>query len=65
MSEWIRVKDGFPNKDGRFLVYEPNIGVYIANVTKQNGDYFWFASSLTPRGNVTHWMPLPDEPEGL
>lgn len=61
--EWISVKELFPDKDGRFLVYEPNVGVYIAFVTKQNGDYFWWASSLTPRNAITHWMTLPKEPD--
>lgn len=61
--EWISVKESSMDEDGRFLVYEQNVGVYIAFVTKQNGDYFWSASSLTARNNVTHWMPLPKGPD--
>lgn len=61
--EWIRVKDDFPKQDGMFLVYEPNVGVYIAYVTKMNGDYFWWSNSLTPRNGITHWMPLSKPPK--
>lgn len=61
--EWISVEERFPDQDGMFLVHEPNIGVYVAFITKQNGDYFWWANSLTTRNAVTHWMPLPDPPK--
>ena len=65
-STWISVKDGFPDTSGRFLVYEPGFGVYEALTTLQNGRYFWYKDSLTPRNGVTHWMNLPEPPkEGL
>lgn len=62
-GRWISVKDDFPEKDGRYLVYEPGVGVYDAFTTSQNGKYFWWENSLKPR-NVTHWMQLPEPPTG-
>ncbi len=61
-EKWMSVKDAFPDCGGRFLVYEPGVGVYDAFFTPQNGRYFWFRDSLTPRNGITHWMPLPEPP---
>lgn len=61
-NNWISVNDRFPDKYGRYLVYEPEIGVYIAFVCLCNGKYFWLKTSLEER-KVTHWMELPKPPE--
>ena len=58
VQEWISVKDRLPNKPMRCLVY-----------TKR-GEYWGYEITYYNQGfnlqysNVTHWMPLPEPPEG-
>ena len=56
--EWISVKDRFPEKGQRVLVYSP--GYTNETMTYRILD----AQFLRTCYDVTHWMLLPDPPEG-
>jgi hypothetical protein len=77
MSEWISVKDRLPEAYGRFLVMTRcRFGMHIllakdwpypcceVNIAYGGGGFpwQWYSESKNPVGNVTHWMPLPEEP---
>ena len=56
-QEWISVKDRLPEKPMKCLVYTKRGEYGGYEITYYNeGFYLQYA-------NVTHWMPLPDEPE--
>ncbi len=53
---WISVKEKYPEKDGRYLVWVP--------------DWNWLGISSLRSGKfddtlATHWMPLPELPKEL
>lgn len=55
MNKWIAIKDKFPEKDGRYLVYVPH------------NSHYWIGVSSVRRGKfdditATHWMNLPEKP---
>ena len=56
MSEWISVEDAMPNRDMRVLVYLPEMNGSDCNIQISKG---WGVSKY-----ITHWMPLPEPPEG-
>lgn len=57
---WISVKDGLPEKPGRFLIYS-DLGndssrIWVTQfLDKAQGFLFAY--------HVTHWMPLPEPPK--
>ena len=76
-QEWVPVKDGLPERppdrvdeQGRSW-FTPNIdcivydgkSVFAANYCFQN-KCFWYADTLHPLKNITHWMPMPQPPKG-
>ncbi len=68
MSEWISVKDKLPDKPGEYLVYYKGRAGLIdyAAFGEYSVGYFrgtsWDNNSY--RGYViTHWVPLPKQPE--
>lgn len=62
MSDWISVKDRLPKKNGDYIVYgEWGSGkkyMDIVDFAVHDG-YFRTVWNF----DVTHWMPLPQEPE--
>ena len=77
VQEWISVKDMLPeqppnrvDEQGRSwftqdidcIVYDGKI-VFAAHYCFQN-KCFWYADTLHPLNNITHWMPLPQPPKG-
>ena len=77
VQEWVSVKDGLPERppdrvdeQGRSW-FTPNIdcivydgkSVFAANYCFQN-KCFWYADTLHPLKNITHWMPMPHPPKG-
>ena len=74
---WISVEDKLPEQppnrvdaQGRSwftqdidcIVYDNKI-VFAAHYCFQN-KCFWYADTLHPLNNITHWMPLPQPPKG-
>jgi len=66
MSEWISVKDKLPHDQSSFLIYACG-DICVAKLIK--------GETVTPNGVLivyttcggklaTHWMPLPEPPEG-
>ena len=77
VQDWVPVKDGLPERppdrvdeQGRSW-FTPNIdcivydgkSVFAANYCFQN-KCFWYADTLHPLKNITHWMPMPHPPKG-
>jgi len=54
--KWIGVDDQLPEYDTEFITYCDAKGVYV--------NYFWAGTWKDMCGEVTHWMPLPEPPEG-
>ena len=50
---WISVEDELPEERGWYLVYDANMSHDVC---------MWYGGCWGDCYNVTHWMPLPDEP---
>ena len=64
--EWISVKDRLPPDNKYILTYTPNLAVSIITqeyVTYYGEDDDEWNEYWSMRGNVTHWMPLPEPPK--
>ena len=76
VQEWISVKDRLPeqppnivDEKGRSwftpdidcIVYDGK-SVFAAHYCFQN-KFFWYADTMHPLKNITHWMPLPPTPK--
>jgi len=59
-QEWISVKDRLPS-EGNYLAFLNNGFVCMAFFTKENN---WCEMWGTKTLDVTHWMPLPEIPQG-
>lgn len=68
VPQWISVEDRLPeawkNEEDNtlinYMIYSPYFGVDIGNYHKEAGTWLCMALPCT----VTHWMPLPEAPEG-
>ena len=60
MSNWISVKDRLPENGDRVLTYNSFDGICTG---RHLGDGRWRVKTSYP-DPVTHWMPLPEPPEG-
>ena len=68
VPQWISVEDRLPeawkNEEDNtlinYMIYSPYFGVDIGNYHKEAGTWLCIALPCT----VTHWMPLPEAPEG-
>ena len=58
LRPWIPCRERMPESEGRYLVYDSVSKAQF--VTQYWGDGTW----RTVRAEITHWMPLPDDPEG-
>jgi len=62
MSEWISVRDGNPEAEGRYAVcyrYKNNpLRIFIGDYIPGMG----WSTSLAD-SEITHWMPLPEPPK--
>lgn len=68
--KWISVAEGLPEENQSVLVHNSD-GVRLAHVWDCRGEYFWSGESDTcgccdyfDDKGVTHWMPLPEPPDG-
>lgn len=76
MSEWISVKETYPNHHQKVIFYVKDRGECFCgffevcpehrrissntkNVFYENLNGWWFEDE-----EITHWMPLPNPPEG-
>lgn len=57
---WIDVKEKLPEKDGKYIIYGFYAGIVIAIFKFGKFSRTW---NFKPYGKVTHWMPIPDEPQ--
>lgn len=79
MAEWISVKDRLPEKDGEYLVFTEQRDCFNALFESEIGDGGEFGvwlnsyhpdtlgfldSEWQEYEGITHWMPLPEPPEG-
>lgn len=70
MSEWIPVTERLPDYSGRFLVVLEVIedvfamGIKTIDIARRCSDSTWEMSGVSIKCKVTHWMPLPEPPEG-
>jgi len=67
--KWISVKDRLPTEVGRYLVYVKEIydlgtAYYIWNAGFNPNDGV-FQEETMKNGTVTHWMYLPNNPNGI
>jgi Lar family restriction alleviation protein len=76
-DKWIPVKEKLPDKDGRYLVCDGGAVLEACFSPtgqlrrNQNGEFYRLPSWSTTDcyesedlDHVTHWMPLPEPPEG-
>lgn len=68
MSEWISVNDRIPTVAGEYLVRLCNpdgVCICICNAYYSTARHEWFSvgAARLKDVDVTHWMPLPEEPE--
>lgn len=60
MSEWISVKDRLPEKKGIYVVLSKTCNIVYYDCLNWTGEAWECAFG----SKVTHWMPLPEPPEG-
>jgi len=72
MDEWIPVEERLPENGQRVLTYWPE-GYYTLDIQQfyRAGSYhldaWWLGGSqnhLVENGDITHWMPPPEGPQG-
>lgn len=63
--KWIPVEEDQPVDGAVVLVYGKRGGIYTAEFMR-NGGHYWFhkLNSKNHHCEPTHWMPLPEPPEG-
>ena len=65
MSNWISVKDRLPTEGERVLTLDK--WGHISDRTLErfrDGTILFRPDGLSPQKDITHWMPLPEPPEG-
>ncbi len=60
---WIRVKDELPTVSKNYLVTGIFPNGYLVAYWDWNSTLWRNPESYMELGDVTHWMPLPDDPE--
>jgi len=74
MSKWIKCSDSLPTKDAAYIIYAPTadaasplVAIAWYDPTPGDIDARPVGWSLLPEvfcDSITHWMPLPEGPEG-
>ena len=62
MSEWISVKDRLPEVDEYVLMHSYSCKTDIGFLT-EDGVFGCDVGYYLEIGDVTHWMPLPEQPK--
>jgi hypothetical protein len=66
MSEWIALADKLPEMD-RIVLAWGDIGSYEVaqrQMSTHYGWHWWTIDGSFPQNDFTHWMALPDSPDG-
>ena len=66
VQEWISVEDRLPEADVAVLArcfYHENWRTIVCYMSKRNA-VKWYTNVAGQWVQVTHWMPLPQQPEG-
>jgi len=65
VSKWISVKDELPEEGLSVLVYDDYDDRFRVDHVRpyQEEKQRWHTAAGPGWGYVTHWMPLPDQPE--
>lgn len=66
--EWISIKEKLPRPLENVMVYSKSQGVWLGfyepNIYDvENNTSFYLRDDLGLYCDITHWMPLPEEPE--
>ena len=72
MNNWISVKDKLPNKEDYYLAYiRDNRGktrMEMVKLYKWANCFEWSVHYMNSRwkdfNTITHWMPMPEPPQG-
>lgn len=67
IPEWISVNDRLPDAEGRYIVYAQNLTGYEPLENPVFVALFAFGEWIFDGwgdNRVTHWMPLPEPPDG-
>lgn len=62
---WINIHDRLPDNEQYVIAYcqnYPNNFVSMVRFEKNKNGYYFWNDALDKKGNVTHWMPLPNPP---
>ena len=69
MANWIRIENCLPDKNIAVLCYRGcyigemiDVYTYIGNNLWEDSYGYW---SRTEDEGITHWMPLPEAPNGI
>jgi len=62
-NKWIPVGERLPEWDEEVLIYNP-VGIYMG-MRYSDGWVIWDYNGDKHVDNITHWMPLPESPEGV
>ena len=65
IQEWISVKDRLPRTNVGVLVYTPRLKNIFGAFYKVDGKWeiFSYRGGEILNDEVTHWMPLPEQPK--
>ena len=63
-QRWIPVAERLPESEKCVLVYSKDGGVAEGKYNARFNEWVQFRWNVTNLRNVTHWMPLPEPPEG-
>jgi len=62
---WISVTEALPEPSQVVMIYGPEILWWAAHIVQDHDGWMWVGplASVHP-DEVTHWLPLPDDPLG-
>lgn len=61
-QEWIPVEKRLPEEDEDYLVTDEN-AIIVAQFVKSGNRWDFFGLDFWRSNDVTHWMPLPPQPQ--
>lgn len=61
--DWIHVSDRLPPVGLNVLAHSRFSESYFVAYVAPGGKWWYLSFGNTPLHNITHWMPLPDQPQ--